>query len=94
MTAPTLAIVVAVGFAVPAALYALSAIRHPLRRRSRLLVVTRSGETFRGALLRRHRDGLLLASAELLTRDGGQRLDGAVWIDRPNIAYVQAPEEA
>lgn len=64
----------------------------PWRSRPSVIVVLRSGESMSGVLLHRWRRHLELANVRLLTPDPTP-VDGRVYIDRANVAWVQAPED-
>jgi hypothetical protein len=61
------------------------------RTRPMVLVVTKSGETVRGALLARLPDRVELGGAELLEAGKATPIDGITYIDRNNIRWVQEP---
>lgn len=62
-----------------------------LRARPTVLVVLKSGDTIRGALLSRRRSTVELGGAEVLGREANTPIDGTVFVDRANIAWIQRP---
>lgn len=64
--------------------------RLPVRGR-RLIVNLLDGSAMRGILIRSRGPWLVLADSELLGADGSGtvRVDGAVYLERPRVAFIQ-----
>lgn len=86
------AVILAVGFAAVlagAVVHWLDA-RLPVQGR-RLIVNLEDGSAIRGILIRSRGPWLVLAESELLRPDGSGtvRVDGAVYVERPRVAFIQ-----
>ena len=93
---PTAAILLATIAGVALAVFAyqlagFTALRLRLHRR-RLIVVLKTGQTFRGVLWRQPHRHLELRNAELLENDTAIRIDGAVLVARTDVLWLQHPE--
>jgi hypothetical protein len=60
--------------------------------RSRYLFTMASGESFDGLLVDCDPDHYLLADAESVSTSGDRlKVDGHLWLPRPNVLYMQQP---
>lgn len=55
----------------------------------KILVNTLSGDAFLGLVREVNRGAVFLAGAELINRDGRQKLDGECIIPADNVAWIQ-----
>lgn len=61
--------------------------------RDRYLVTLSSGEAFVGVLIDLDGSHIVLADAESVSPDGARvKVDGRLWLPRPNVLYMQQPK--